>query len=418
MAKLKDLKDLVQNVNLTEEQIAELLTIIIDMKKKNENAEKGKVVLPPELVALLEKCTINRGEELVCPLCGSTSVNKNGKKDGRQRYLCKSCVKTFGDTYGTLLYHSKLTVKQWIEFLTLTLYNASLNRIKKDMGINLATAWYNRHKVCSLIMQLEGEQDSFPSIVEGDEFFIPLSFIGERNKAFFIEELKRMPRHHRNRAEKFEYIEQAGYEIAEVEDMDGFYDDETIPSNLSVSKELNGLDKEEKRKRGISNEQVCVITAVDKLQNAYLAPTCLGKIEPKHLELHLGGRFAEDSILVTDSLRAYRTFANNNKIHLRQIPSGRHTSGPFNLGKVNSYHSKLTDYFERYKEVGSKYLDHYLALFRWQEKGFNSRTADRVNMLLDMLTKGVPEKVEFQKLKYRPFPFDTKNIVRVVTISA
>ena len=98
MAKLKDLKDLVQNVNLTEEQIAELLTIIIDMKKKNDNAEKGKVVLPPELVALLEKCTINRGEELVCPLCGSTSVNKNGKKDGRQRYLCKSCVKTFGDT--------------------------------------------------------------------------------------------------------------------------------------------------------------------------------------------------------------------------------------------------------------------------------------------------------------------------------
>ena len=181
---------------------------------------------------------------------------------------------------------------------------------------------------------------------------------------------------------------------------------------------MNGLDKEEKRKRGISNEQVCVITAVDKLQNAYLAPTCLGKIEPKHLELHLGGRFAEDSILVTDSLRAYRTFANNNKIHLRQIPSGRHTSGPFNLGKVNSYHSKLTDYFERYKEVGSKYLDHYLALFRWQEKGFNSRTADRVNMLLDMLTKGVPEKVEFQKLKYRPFPFDAKNIVRVVTISA
>ena len=286
------------------------------------------------------------------------------------------------------------------------------------MGINLATAWHNRHKVCSLIMQLEGEQDSFPSIVEGDEFFIPLSFIGERNKAFFIEEMKRMPRHHRNRAEKFEYIEQAGYEVAEVKDMDGFYDDETIPSNLSLSKELNGLDKEEKRKRGISNEQVCVITAVDKLQNAYISPTCLGKIEPKHLEQHLGGRFAEDSILVTDSLRAYRTFANNNKIHLRQIPSGKHTSGPFNLGKVNSYHSKLTNYFDRYKEVSSKYLDHYLALFRWQEKGFNCRTADRVNMLLDMLTKGVPEKVEFQKLKYRPFPFDTKNIVRVVTISA
>ncbi len=37
MAKLKDLKDLVQNVNLTEEQIAELLTIISDMKKLAQN---------------------------------------------------------------------------------------------------------------------------------------------------------------------------------------------------------------------------------------------------------------------------------------------------------------------------------------------------------------------------------------------
>ena len=87
MAKLKDLSDLVQSVNLTEEQIVELLTIIVDMEKKNENVAKDKVVLPPELVSLLEKCTMNRGEELVCPLCGSTSVNRNGKRNGRQRYL-------------------------------------------------------------------------------------------------------------------------------------------------------------------------------------------------------------------------------------------------------------------------------------------------------------------------------------------
>ncbi len=43
MAKLKDLKDLVQNVNLTEEQIAELLTIIIDMKKKMRMLKKARL---------------------------------------------------------------------------------------------------------------------------------------------------------------------------------------------------------------------------------------------------------------------------------------------------------------------------------------------------------------------------------------
>ena len=114
-----------------------------------------------------------------------------------------------------------------------------------------------------------------------------------------------MPRHHRNRADKYEYVEQAGYEVKDVEDMDGFQNDDTIPSGLKVSKELNGLDKEARRKRGISNEQVCVLTAVDKAENTYLSPSCLGKIEPRHLEQQWGGRFAEDSILVTDSLRAY-----------------------------------------------------------------------------------------------------------------
>ena len=50
------------------------------------------------------------------------------------------------------------------------------------MGINIATAWFNRHKVCSLVQQLEGEQDSFPTIVEGGKHYTPLSFKGKSNQ--------------------------------------------------------------------------------------------------------------------------------------------------------------------------------------------------------------------------------------------
>ena len=64
-----------------------------------------------------------------------------------------------------------------------------------------------------------------------------------------------------------------------------------------------------------------------------------------------------------------------------------------------------------YKEVASKYLDHYLALFRWQEKNRDHRTADKADILLDMLTRGVSDKVLLAKLKYKPLPFDTKGIV-------
>lgn len=68
---------------------------------------------------------------------------------------------------------------------------------------------------------------------------------------------------------------------------------------------------------------------------------------------------------------------------------------------------------DRYREVASKYLDHYLALFRWQEKNRGRRTADKVDILLDMLTRGVPKRVRLTRLKYKPMPFDTKGIVTI-----
>ena len=175
------------------------------------------------------------------------------------------------------------------------------------MGINIATAWYNRHKLCSLIQQIEGEQDNFPTIVEGDEYYTPLSFKGMQDKDFFIEVFGRMPNHHRNREQRYDYVKQDGYDLTEVADLQGLerrFDELTPeekqqgiqPSASKLSALLNSmdsqkavnvllnLDKQQKKKRGICNQQVCVLTGADKLGNIYLSPSCIGKIEPKHIE--------------------------------------------------------------------------------------------------------------------------------------
>lgn len=131
------------NSNLTDQQIARLLSTLTTMQKANQ-VKSNKVVLPAELLELLKKCSLNRGSNWVCPKCGSVAISKNGKRNGRQRYFCKDCRKTFGNTYGTLLYHPRLSVDQWRKFLTLPLYNTSLKRIKKDIGINKAIAWYTK----------------------------------------------------------------------------------------------------------------------------------------------------------------------------------------------------------------------------------------------------------------------------------
>lgn len=411
MATFKEIKDSISTSDFTKQELSALMSML-QMKGQTAIAVTS-CKLSREQADLLKKCSDNRwdGTMRFCPRCGSIHTVKNGHKDGRQRYLCRDCQKTFGDTYGTALYCSKLSAAQWKVFLTLTMHNASLKTIVRDMGVHISTAWYNRHKLCSLIKQRTMGQNNFPSITEGDEFYIPLSFIGTRNKSFFIEDLGRMPRHHRNMAEKHEYVKLAGYDISAVEDIEGYLDENTPDqSALKVAKVLNALDGEEKRKRGISNEQVCVLTCIDRAANLFISPSCVGRITDKHIGQKLDGKFSRDAILVTDSHVAYRSFAERNGIHLEQVPSGKHTVGTFNLARVNSLHSRMEYYQSRYKEVASKYIDHYLSLFRWQDKHRNENTQSKVGLLYEMLTETMPWPVRFDRIKYRPMPFDMKRM--------
>jgi len=36
-----------------------------------------------------------------CPHCGATHIVKNGSKNGRQRWVCRTCNRSFGATFGT-----------------------------------------------------------------------------------------------------------------------------------------------------------------------------------------------------------------------------------------------------------------------------------------------------------------------------
>ncbi len=57
-----------------------------------------------DIVMLIDDIRESRfSEGLGCLHCDSTTVKKNGKYLGRQRYLCKDCGKTFNDNTNTPL---------------------------------------------------------------------------------------------------------------------------------------------------------------------------------------------------------------------------------------------------------------------------------------------------------------------------
>lgn len=427
-----DIQKQIAVADLTAEQIQALVSAL-------QNRRSARPQLTKEEKVFFQCCREHRSyanekdlDTVVCPHCGSVKSIKHGTRNGRQRYLCKDCGKTFGDTNGTVAFRSKLSVGKWIEFIKLTLQGESCRTIAKELGINKQTALRNRHRVCSVLHQLVSNQDDFKSLAESDEYYYPLSFKDVKDPMFFLVTLGRMPYTHLSYEKKIEYVENQGFDIDflhkyiknEEQNKDELLDYVKLgdlKSQERFSNAINGLETEkiiqvlktiheqQKKKRGISNQQVCCLSCVDTNNNHFLQSVCVGRIQPVHIEKTLVPHFTEDTVLVTDSHRAYRTVANKYKIPLNQIPSGKHTSGRFHLGHINGYHHNISDFMYLYHGVSSKFLDYYLALFYWVEKNKHKTYLEQAYDIITLLANQT-KKIPLAKFKYKPISFDMKRL--------
>lgn len=184
--------------DLTDEQIQELVTAL-------QTRRKARPELTKEERAFFLCCREHRSyahkqdlDTVVCPHCGSVKVSKYGKSKGRQRYRCKDCKSTFGDTNGTVAFRSKLSVGKWIELIKLALQGESCRTIAKELGINKQTALHNGRRICSVLLQFVSNQDDFKSLAESDKYYYPLSFKDVKDPMFFLGTLGRMPYTHRS----------------------------------------------------------------------------------------------------------------------------------------------------------------------------------------------------------------------------
>ena len=427
-----DIQKQIAVADLTEEQIQELMNAL-------QTRRNAKPKLTTEEKVFFQCCREHRSyandkdlDAVVCPHCGSVKSIKHGTRNGRQRYLCKDCGKTFGDTNGTVAFRSKLSVGKWIEFIKLTLQGESCRTIAKELGINKQTALHNRHRICSVLLQFVSNQDDFKGLAESDEYYYPLSFKDVKDPMFFLGTLGRMPYTHLSYWKKIKYVKEQGFDIdflhtyikneeqnkAELLDYVELGD---LKSQERFSNAINGMETEkiiqvlktiheqQKKKRGISNQQVCCLSCVDTNNNHFLQSVCVGRIQPIHIEQTLVPHFTEDTVLVTDSHRAYRTVANKYKIPLNQIPSGKHTSGGFHLGHINGYHHNISDFMYLYHGVSSKFLDYYLALFYWVEKNKGKTYLEQAYDIITLLANQT-RKIPLDKFKYKPISFDTKRL--------
>lgn len=276
-----------------------------------------------------------------CPDCTSEHIVRFGKYttivDGeevkKQRYRCKACKKTFTDLTNTVLYRTR-HLNQWIKFVECMIEGYSLRKSADLIGnITHVTLFYWRHKLLSSLKKIEIPY--FEGIVEMDETYFLYSEKGQRN-------IKgRKPRKRGGSA----------------------------------------------KKRGISNEQVCVLVARDRDKTTFSQILGMGRLTKDQLDKAIGHRLSSENILCTDSWRAFKTYATEKGMDIYQFKSdGKiRTKGLYHIQNVNNYHRRLKGWMQRFNGVATKYLNNYLTWFQVLESIHHQRNEVTMN---DLIIKG------------------------------
>lgn len=294
-------------------------------------------------ISLESLVNIKENQGVCCPECGqATTVVKNGRNDrGVQRFFCKQCKVSFTPLSYTFISNSKKTISDWIQYVHCMIEGYSIRKSAEYCNISIRTAFFWRHKILDVLRQ-KLSRIKLRNIVEADDTFFRESYKGNTPP-----------------------------------------DRESYKRGSSASK------------RGISSEQICVSTAVDRDGRVYGKVSARGRVNSSVLKKVLGKRIDSDAVLCTDNDSAYKRFARVNGFeHI--IIQDHETKGVYHVNTINGYHSRLKAFMRKFNGVSSKYLDNYLS---WLGSIF-----ERKLTLLQVLKAAVKEDYDSSWLNVKDRP--------------
>lgn len=255
MPTLTDIKSDI--LTLTNEQQVNLLNYISEI-----------LSLSPVSIQDCREARFSKGK--ICPHCESQNICKYGTSSGKQRYKCKSCLRTFTDFSKSAISGSKLPLKYWLDYANCMILGFSIRRAAEHIEVCVKTSFYMRHRILDAIRLYIGI-GHLEEVIEMDETYFAESFKGKYIKSGFM-----MPRPSRKRGK--------------------------------------GVTK-----RGISLEQVCVLTGLDRQGNIYAELVCKGRMKSSDLSRVLEGHIEGDSILCTDSHKSYIQFVKDFGLNINEL---------------------------------------------------------------------------------------------------
>lgn len=311
-------------------------------------------IKPKERLTNLEY--LERKKNINCPININHHIKKNGHKNGTQRYWCYDCLKSFSITDSSIVRHSQLTYHQFKTLLQCMYDYKPLNETALEVGISETSVFEIEIKIFDALDTMHNDI-ILKGIVQVDEKYISTSF-----KGFRPEKMPRTSRH-------------------------------------------NGEDN---RISGISEDQVCVIVAIDEYDNLIIKVVGNGPASNEMISTALKDKIASNSILVTDNKSSYIKFANESKLKLVQIPKGSHKIGNYTLNDVNEIMTEISIYLFRKKGISSRHLQHHMNFIRYRKilKYTIEYLEINENMFLDAILLDINLKSNDVYLTEMPFDIE------------
>ena len=238
-----------------------------------------------------------------CPYCHKkTKMIKKSFARGKQRYLCMECKHKF--TYDSHMITSFLNIDV-DEFVGICIDTLTMVPIHKT------AARLNRHKFLSMIEKyLESEKIQLSGTIECDETYVLESPKGSS--------LKHRKARHRGEPSKF---------------------------------------------RGISHEQICIVTTTDRNEHEIFLAVGQSRPTKDIIQDTFKNNITQRSIIYTDGTDCYNSLAeckNYKVVHLKGHQSYNQVE---HLNVVNHIHSIIKNKLAQYRGVATKYINRYTALF-------------------------------------------------------
>jgi len=112
-----------------------------------------------------------------CPHCAHERIHRHGRSEGLQRYRCGACGKTFNALTGTPLARLRHKAK-WLDFLQAMQDSLTVRRSARDVGVHRNTSFRWRHRF--LAWSKNDRPEHLHGITEVDETYFLESSKGAR----------------------------------------------------------------------------------------------------------------------------------------------------------------------------------------------------------------------------------------------